>query len=73
MQDRGQRKVKGAQAKDGEDVRRVDQERVGCDGKDRWHGIHRKNQVGRFDHDQRQEQGRCKQHPIPLYEKRLTL
>ena len=54
----GKRKVKGAQSKDREDVRRVDDERIGGDREDRRDRVDREDQVGDFDHDKRQEKRR---------------
>ena len=64
MQDRGKGKVQRPQAKNGKDVRGVDDERIGGDGEHRRHRIHRKDQIGNLDQDQRQKQRRGKGHQL---------
>lgn len=56
---RRQRKVQRAQAKNGKDVRGVDNERVLGDGEDRGYAVHCEHQVGQLDQHQCQEQRRC--------------
>ena len=71
MGHRGEREVERAKPEDGEDIRRVDQERVGGDREDRRNAIDREHHVDYLDHDQREEQwGR---EPAKLTRRRVWL
>src|ERR1019366_2075666 len=54
-----QRKVHGAQAEDGEHIRRVDNKNVERDGQDRGDRIDRKNNIGGLDHEKGHQQRGC--------------
>src|SRR5579864_1985756 len=66
-----QKKIECAQPQNRADVRCVDDERVSRDSKDGWNGIHGKNQIRGFQHEQRKKERSRHSVPILLDEESL--
>src|SRR5690606_16948595 len=69
---RRQCKVERAQAKNGEDIGRVDDKRVLGDGENRGHTVHGKYQISQFDKHQAEEEGSEVEHLLPGLRVKLT-
>jgi len=64
----GQQKIHRAQAKNGEHIRRVDDQWLAGDGKDRRNGVEGEKNIGRLDERERQQNGRGVQFSVPPQE-----
>src|SRR5215469_15135385 len=68
VQQAHQQEIKSSQSQDGEYVRRVNDERVAGNAKDRGDGINGKSHVGEFDDEQNEDQRRAEELPVLSHE-----